>query len=83
MPATINYALVLEAETLIEDHLKEKGKARYIIEDDEFSRVDRWVAFFRKLTALESACVVRFGEPLDPFGNEIDDEGGRSRPAAT
>jgi len=75
VPATINYALALEAETLIEDHLKDKGKARYIIDDDEFSRVDRWVSFFRKLTALESACVVRFGHPVDPFGNEIDDEG--------
>ena len=42
VPATINYALVLEAETLIDDHLKEAGRARYIIEDDEFSRVERW-----------------------------------------
>jgi glycerol-3-phosphate O-acyltransferase len=75
VPTTINYALALEAETLIEDHLKERGKARYIIDDDEFSRVDRWVSFFRKLTALETGCVVRFAEPLDPFGNTIDDLG--------
>jgi glycerol-3-phosphate O-acyltransferase len=80
VPATINYALSLEGETLIEDHLKEKGKARYIIEDDEFSRVDRWVAFFRKLTALESACIIRFSEPIDPFGNPIDEEGGSLTP---
>lgn len=75
VPTTINYALVLEAETLVEDWLKEAGKARYIIEDDEFSRVDRWLAFFRKVAAVQSACVVRFGQPLDCFGNDVDPQG--------
>ncbi len=75
VPTTINYALVLEAETLIGDHLAEQGKARYIIEDDEFSRVDRWVAFFRQLVGLSSPCVIRFGRPIDPFGNDVDEEG--------
>jgi len=75
VPTTINYALVLEAETLIEDHLKEQGKARYIIEDDEFSSIDRWVDFFRKLSHLSSACVIRFGEPMDPFCNAVDADG--------
>ncbi|MBK6917650.1 MAG: 1-acyl-sn-glycerol-3-phosphate acyltransferase [Deltaproteobacteria bacterium] len=75
VPATINYALVLEAETLIDDHLKEAGRHRYIIEDDEFSRVERWISFFSRFRALESACIIRFGEPIDPFGNHVDDEG--------
>jgi hypothetical protein len=48
VPTTINYALVLEAETLVEDWLKEKGRARYIIEDDEFSQHRALGAFFRK-----------------------------------
>jgi glycerol-3-phosphate O-acyltransferase len=81
VPATLNYELVLEAETLIEDYLKDTGKARFIIDDDEFSRVDRWVAFFRKLLTLESACVVRFSEPVDPFGNSVDDEGNSLTPS--
>ncbi len=75
VPATINYALVLEAETLIEDYLKEEGRARYIIEDDEFSRIERWIAFFQKFRGLESVCTIRFGEPLDPFGNPVDEQG--------
>ena len=75
VPTTINYALVLEAETLIEDYLKEQGRARYIIEDDEFSRVDRWVDFFQKILTLTAACIIRFGRPVDPFGNVVDDEG--------
>jgi glycerol-3-phosphate O-acyltransferase len=75
VPATINYALVLEAETLIDDHLKEAGRARYIIDDDEFSRLERWIAFFGRFRQLESACVIRFSEPMDPFCNPIDDQG--------
>ncbi len=75
VPTTINYALTLEAETLVEDWLKAEGKARYIIEDDEFSRLDRWVAFLRKVLGMQAACVIRFGEPVDPFGNPVDDEG--------
>ena len=75
VPVTINYGLVMEAETLIEDHLKLTGEARYVIDDDEFSRVDRWVSFFRKLVGTEGACVLHFGRPVDPFGNPVDDEG--------
>ncbi|MEM1417095.1 MAG: 1-acyl-sn-glycerol-3-phosphate acyltransferase [Myxococcota bacterium] len=75
VPTTINYELVLEGETLVEDWLKAEGKTRYIIHDDEFSRLDRWVAFFRKIVGLKAACVIRFGDPVDPFGNRVDDEG--------
>jgi len=77
VPTTINYALVLEAETLIRDWLTEEGQARYIIEDDEFSQIDRWVAFFRKVVGMRGACIIRFGEPIDPFGNAVDG-GGQS-----
>lgn len=81
VPTTINYALVLEAETLIHDWLTEEGKARYIIEDDEFSRIDRWIAFFRKMMDMRAACIIRLGEPIDPFGNAIDDSGMSLSPA--
>jgi glycerol-3-phosphate O-acyltransferase len=75
VPATINYMLTLEAETLIDDWLQEQGKARYIIEDDESTRLDRMTALARKLVQMEESCAVRFGQPLDPFGNEVDEEG--------
>jgi glycerol-3-phosphate O-acyltransferase len=80
VPATINYALVLEAETLVDDFLKEEGKARYIIEDDEFSRVERWISFFNKFRGLDSACIIRFGEPVDPYCNPVDDNGDSLAP---
>src|SRR5262249_36402084 len=75
VPATINYRLVLEAETLIDDYLAETGKNRYIITDDEFSRLGRIVEFFRKILVHEGSVIVRFGRPLDPFGNDITDDG--------
>jgi len=75
VPTTINYALVLEAETLVRDWLMEEGQARFIIEDDEFSRIDRWFAFFRKMVGMRGACIIRFGDPIDPFGNRVDGRG--------
>lgn len=81
VPATLNYALVLEAETLIEDHLKGAGQSRYIIDDDESSRAEAWFKFFAKLRQLKSAMVLRFGEPLDPFCNPVDDDGRSLAPS--
>jgi glycerol-3-phosphate O-acyltransferase len=75
VPATINYMLTLEAETLIDDFLQEEGKGRYIIEDDESTRVGRVAAFAQKLLGLDESVVIRFGEPLDCFGNCVDDAG--------
>lgn len=84
VPSTINYMLTLEAETLIDDWLQERGRARYMIEDDESTRLDRMATLARKLVQMEESCAVRFGTPLDPFGNEVDEQGNshdrRGRP---
>jgi len=80
VPLTINMPLVLEAESLIEDYLAEVGKSRYIIEDDEFTRIGRLVTFTKKLLTMDEAIEVRFCAPRDPFGNPVDAE-GRSRDA--
>ncbi len=74
VPVTINYRLVLEAETLVEDYLAETGKSRYIIEDDEFSRIGRVIEFARKLLAHGSSVIIRLGRPLDVFGHSVNDE---------
>lgn len=75
VPVTINYRLVLEAETLIDDYLAETGRSRYIIQDDEFSRLGRIVEFARKTMVHEGALHLAFGVPLDPFGNRVDSSG--------
>ena len=75
VPVTINYGLVLEAATLIDDHLKEVGKSRYIIEDDEFSKPRLVYEFLTKLISLDSQIVLGFSTPMDVFGNKVDVEG--------
>src|SRR5262249_13430344 len=75
VPVTINFLIALEAETLIADYLSESGKGRFIIDDDESTRLDRMLAFARKLFDMDGAIVIRFSEPMDPFGNRVDDQG--------
>ncbi|MBI1949616.1 MAG: 1-acyl-sn-glycerol-3-phosphate acyltransferase [Deltaproteobacteria bacterium] len=75
IPATLSFQLVLEAETLIDDFLKEQGKARYIITDDEFSRPKRVFDFLTQLLSLDSKIFFTIGRPIDPCGNAVDDEG--------
>ncbi len=75
VPCTLSYKLVLEAETLIDDHLKEMGKSRYIIEDDESTKFSKVAHFFRDHLALDSRIVVTLAQPLDVFGNRVNREG--------
>lgn len=75
VPATLSYQLVLEAETLIDDFLKEVGRSRYIITDDEFAQPRRLLDFARQLMALDSKIYLTFCRGMDPFGNPVDDDG--------
>lgn len=75
VPATLSFSLVLEAETLIDDFLKDVGKSRYIITDDEFSRPQRVYQFLTQLLSLDSKIYFTIGRALDPFGNSVDDDG--------
>ena len=75
VPATVSYPAVLEAQTLIDDYLRDEGQGRYIIDDDEATRPARVAAYLRALLAMDGAIHVRFGRALDPFGNAVDDEG--------
>ena len=75
VPCTISFQLVLEAENLIADSLKETGKSRYIIEDDEFSKLRRISNFLTSILRLDSKIYVRFCPAFDLFGNRVDSEG--------
>src|SRR5690606_35727917 len=75
IPCTLSYGLVLEGTTLIDDHLKETGKSRYIRIRDDFGRPMRALNFWRNLQSMNSRIHMRFGEPLDLFGNRVDREG--------
>jgi glycerol-3-phosphate O-acyltransferase len=87
VPCTMSYGLVLEAETLIADYLKEVGKARYVIEDDESSRLTAWLRFLSGIATMDSRIYLTISEPLDLFGNRVEADGlsydRRGRPIDT
>lgn len=78
VPCTLNYHLVLEAESLIEDHLKREGKSKYIILEDESSQARKILGFTQNLINLDARITVQIGEVIDPFGNRVDPDSGQS-----
>lgn len=72
VPCTVSYNQVLEAETLVDDQLKQLGQSRYIIERDESSEWRRIFRFVRQTLSLDATVYVTFSKPLDPFGNSVD-----------
>jgi glycerol-3-phosphate O-acyltransferase len=75
VPATLSFELVLEAETLIDDFLKEVGKGRYIIDDDEFAKPKRVFDFMSQLVSMDSKIHVTVSRGMDVFGNPVDEDG--------
>lgn len=74
-PVTINYNLVLEAESLIRDHLRREGGRRYFLEEDEFNQVSTVVRFVMNTVTMDSTTLLRYGKPMDPFGNRVRADG--------
>lgn len=75
VPCTLSYPLVLEASGLIEDFLRAEGGAQAFDLRDEPVTSERWLGFARELRSLDVAVNVRFGPPLDPLGNAVDEHG--------
>jgi len=75
IPATINYHIVLEAETLIDDYLKETGKSKYIIGKDESSSFYKVIQFLFKMARMDTSLHIKFGQAFDLFGNKVDENG--------
>jgi glycerol-3-phosphate O-acyltransferase len=86
VPVVLTYELVLEAETLVDDFLREQGKSRYIITDDEFASPRRILQFMKGILELDARIAFTFMPPMDPFGNKVDHQGrsldGRGREIA-
>lgn len=74
-PVTINYNLVLEAESLIHEHLRREGGARYFLENDEFNQIATVIRFVMNTVRMDASTVIRFGQPLDVFGNRVEGDG--------
>jgi glycerol-3-phosphate O-acyltransferase len=75
LPLTTSYHFVLEASSLIEEELKRSGKEQFILPDDQFSNWKAWIKFFKELFLNSSEITLSLSEPMDVFGNKLDDEG--------
>jgi len=75
VPVTINYNFVLEAQSLIDQHLKISGQEQYYVENDDFSTSSKMLRFIYKFFTASSEMAVRYGTPMDLFGNRVDEEG--------
>lgn len=72
VPVVLNYHFVLEAPSLIEQHLKETGKEFYFTENDEFSTSFKIARFIFKFLTRSSELAISFGPCMDLFGNRVN-----------
>ncbi len=75
VPVTINYHFVLEAPSLIKEHLSLTGQERYYKETDEFSTSYKISKFLVKFFTKGSDISVSIGKAMDILGNYVDKEG--------
>jgi glycerol-3-phosphate O-acyltransferase len=75
VPLIINYHFVLEAESLINDYLKEIGKEKFLRENDEYSTSYKMIKVIFKFLSASSSLAISFGEPMDVVGNIVDANG--------
>ncbi|HTL11268.1 MAG TPA: hypothetical protein VL588_02190, partial [Bdellovibrionota bacterium] len=85
VPMVMSYHFVLEAKSLIEQYLEQVGQHRYggPIPAEETLPFVSTVNFFWKLFSSQTGITVRIGEPLDIFGNFVDEEGRSLGPNGT
>ena len=75
VPLVLDYHFVLEARYLIEQHLREIGKEKYMeIKDDSKSK-RKLLKFLIQYYNESSEIVMSFGKPFDALGNFVDNEG--------
>lgn len=75
VPVVLGYHFVLEAMSLIEQHLRQVGKERFIKAHEEYSSIGGIIRFVWQILAEGNDIMVSFGQPLDVLGNPVDDDG--------
>ncbi len=75
VPVVLNYHFVLEAPSLIHNHLEREGQERYYVETDAYATSYRIIKFLIKFFTKGSDISVSFGRGMDLLGNPVDEEG--------
>ncbi len=75
VPVVLNYHFVLEAPSLIREHLRREGQERYYVEGDESATSYRITRFLVQFFTKGSDISVSVGAAMDLLGNPVDEEG--------
>ena len=75
VPVSINYSFTLEAESLIDQHLKKQGREQYIKEASVTATSYRLLSILFSHRYTKPEIHIAFGEPTDIFGNKLDASG--------
>lgn len=75
IPLILGYHFVLEAQFLIDQHLKRMGKERYIRSKDDFYSLRKVLKFAWRFFSEENEITLSFGQPMDVLGNYVDEQG--------
>ncbi len=73
VPVVLGYESVLEARSLIIQHLRTTGQERYTARVKK-PGIGSYFKFARKLMKNKTSIVLTFGKPMDVFGNELDSD---------
>jgi glycerol-3-phosphate O-acyltransferase len=75
VPVILGYHIVLEAQFLIEQHLRQEGKEFYLRKNDQSYSFRKVARFVWRLATRKSDITLSFGKPMDVLGNFVDDDG--------
>ncbi len=75
VPLVLSYHFVLEAQFLIEQHLKNIGRERFIKTQDAFFNPFKLLQFTWQVLAEGNDITFSFGQPMDVLGNPVDEHG--------
>jgi glycerol-3-phosphate O-acyltransferase len=75
VPVVFNYNFVLEAPSLINEHLKRSGQEQYYDENRSGSSSINMFKFLYKFLTVEGEMSISFGKPMDLFGNDVNSAG--------
>ncbi len=75
VPMVMSYHFVLEAKSLIRQHLTATGQEQYYILNDESASYTKFLSFIWNTFRSSSDIALSFGKPMDLFGNFVDEQG--------
>lgn len=80
VPLIMSYPFVLEAQFLVEQHLRQEGQDRYIKTEDSFHSLRSILKFIWGIFNKTNRITISLGRPMDVLGNFVDREGNSFSP---